>query len=495
MLWGLPGRVSKGTESIAAETPSGTLEVYLCGPDSELGSAWTRGAYFASSLAGPVAVSTGRRRSLGEAQAAVLRGEARYRASLGAHGASAEIMGAIETVLGWDTIYDPTKARVITPVSRVWNVGWGGYVLFDWDTFFAAEMAAVDDRDLAYANVLEMLAEATSAGFIPNFARSRGLRSEDRSEPPVGSRVTLDLFRRYHDRWMVEEAFPALLAWNRWWAAHRDRDGYLVWGSSAPEPGARPMDPSAHTLQGAKFESGLDNSPMYDGAAFDEATGQMEFADVGLMSLYVDDCGALATLADALGRSAEAAEIRERGSRYQAKLRGLWSEKDGIFLNRDLRTGAPSLRLSPTNFYPMLSGTATPEQARRMVAAHLMNPAEFWGEWVIPSIARNDPAFKDQDYWRGRIWGPMNYLVYLGLRNYDLPEARRALADRSAALFVREWRTKGHISENYDGATGSSDIEASDRFYHWGALLGLIKVEEDSGPPPPPIQAPADPSQ
>ena len=66
-----------------------------------------------------------------------------------------------------------------------------------------------------------------------------------------------------------------------------------------------------------------------------------------------------------------------------------------------------------------------------MVKEHLLNPDEFYGEWMIPSIARNDPAFKDQDYWRGRIWGPMNFLVYLGLRNYDLPEARTVLADKS----------------------------------------------------------------
>ena len=59
-----------------------------------------------------------------------------------------------------------------------------------------------------------------------------------------------------------------------------------------------------------------------------------------------------------------------------------------------------------------------------MIEKHLMNPQEFWGEWVIPSIARDDPAFKDQNYWRGRIWGPMNYLVYLGLQNYDMRSAR-----------------------------------------------------------------------
>ena len=60
-----------------------------------------------------------------------------------------------------------------------------------------------------------------------------------------------------------------------------------------------------------------------------------------------------------------------------------------------------------------------------MTQRHLLNPVEFWGEWVIPSIARNDPAFYDQNYWRGRIWGPMNFLVYLGLRNCDHPTARQ----------------------------------------------------------------------
>jgi putative isomerase len=101
---------------------------------------------------------------------------------------------------------------------------------------------------------------------------------------------------------------------------------------------------------------------------------------------------------------------------------------------------------------------------------------------VIPSIARSDPAFKDQDYWRGRIWGPMNYLVYLGLRNYDSPEAmeaRRELARKSTDLFLLEWRTKGHVHENYSAVQDDSDtVTSSDRFYHWGALLGLIGLEE-----------------
>jgi neutral trehalase len=222
---------------------------------------------------------------------------------------------------------------------------------------------------------------------------------------------------------------------------------------------------------------------MYDDAPFDKATGRIHVADVGLMGLYVADSNALADIARVLGRHAEERELRARSAQYGAKLQTLWDEKTGIFLNRNLDTGAAMTRLSPNNFYPMLARVATPAQAARMVAGHLMNPAEFWGYWVIPSIARNDPAFRDQNYWRGRIWGPMNYLVYLGLRNYDLPDARHELAEKSLRLFNKEWLENGHVHENYNAVTGSGDdVTSSDRFYHWGALLGLISEEEKHPP-------------
>jgi neutral trehalase len=225
---------------------------------------------------------------------------------------------------------------------------------------------------------------------------------------------------------------------------------------------------------------------MYDGAGYDPKLHLMEIADVGLMSMYIADCDALAKIADELGRTAEAKELRTRADRYRASLATLWSEPDGIFLNKDLHTGQLSHRLSPTNLYPLLARAATPAQAQTMIQKHLLNTDEFWGQWVIPSIARNDPAFSDQNYWRGRIWGPMNYLVYLGLRNYDDPEARRDFAQKSYELFLKEWKENGHVHENYNAKTGSGDdVRNSDRFYHWGALLGYVEYMEQTQPPPP----------
>ena len=88
-------------------------------------------------------------------------------------------------VIGWDTIFEPSRSRVISPVSRLWSVGWGGYVLFDWDTFFAVSLAAIGSRDLAYANALEMLREATADGVVPNYARAGGSERSKLFQPPA----------------------------------------------------------------------------------------------------------------------------------------------------------------------------------------------------------------------------------------------------------------------------------------------------------------------
>lgn len=487
MLWNSPGMVGWRNGTIEAQTPSGTIRVFCTcskAASQELPQPDVGGPYYAADLTAPVTISTGHPRSLEEVKAILTREHAAFEASLGTNPSARPIVDAIQTTLGWDTIFEPEQGRVVSPVSRIWSVQWGGYVIFDWDTFFAATMASVGDRDLAYADAIETLRSSTSEGFVPNYARAGNWKSFDRSEPPVGSITVLGLYEKYHDLWLLQDSFSALLRWNRWWAKHRAIDGYLTWGSDGENPPGNLEDSSRGARTGAILESGLDNSPMYDHAVYDPNKHVLEFADVGLMSLYIEDCDALAKIADLLHRSSEAAELRTRSAKYRASLQTLWVPEAGIFLNKDLHTGKFSHRLSPTNFYPLLAQAATPEQARQMVDRHLMNPAEFWGKWVLPSIARDDPAFGDQNYWRGRIWGPMNYLVYLGLCNYDLPKAQAELASKSYALFLREWSQHRHVHENYNAILGEGDdVKNSDRFYHWGALLGYVEYLQEARQP------------
>ncbi len=485
-LWNRPGTALKNPDSIETQGASGNVPVYCtCTTPANQSSEYLDlpigGPYFAADLIQPVGVSTGKRRTLAEIETAIARHEVAYKESIAEAGKNASIVDAIETTLGWDTIYEPSHQCVVSPVSRVWSVGWGGYVIFDWDTFFASTMAGIGDRDLAYADTIETLRESTAQGFVPNYARAGGWKSFDRSEPPVGAITVLGLYQKFHDRWFLEDTFQPLLRWNRWWSEHRDIQGYLAWGSDGQNMPGDLDDDSRGTRAGAILESGLDNSPMYDSSTYNAQSHVLEYADVGLMSMYIADCDALASIAGALDKPAEKKELEDRSTRYRAKLATLWDEQAGIFLNKDLHTGQFNTRLSPTNFYPMLAHAATPEQVKTMTEKHLLNPKEFWGPWVIPSISFDDPAFHDQNYWRGRIWGPMNYLVYLGLRNYDDPKVRSEFAQKSYDLFLKEWKEKGHVHENYNGMTGTGDdVSNSDRFYHWGALLGYVQYMEQS---------------
>jgi hypothetical protein len=399
-----------------------------------------------------------------------------------------EVYNAMQNVLAWDNIYDPTIRKVITPVSRNWNVGWsanpsmGGFVLFCWDTYFAAMMLSVGSRELAYANAVEITNGITEEGFVPNFYTESDYKSRDRSQPPVGSLAAWTIYQKHKEKWFLELIYDKLLLWNRWWDKHRNTDGLLCWGSTPYEKVTYRYWESAgvNATYGGALESGLDNSHMYDGIAFDTESHTQRLNDAGLTGLYVMDCNLLAKIADELGRTKEAKELRKRGEQYAEKASQLWDEQRGFYYNRHTDTKTLNPRISPTNFYPMLAHIPTPQQAKRMVDEHLFNPDEFWGEWVIPATPHNDPAFFDNTYWRGRIWAPLNFLVYMGLRNYDLPEARKALSEKSKNLLLKSWRSNGYVFENYNAVTGAGDdVENSDKFYHWGALLGFITLIEE----------------
>ncbi len=485
MLWNRPGRVCREGNQLKAELADREITFSATGRLLDEYYTFSTNPYLALELSGPIAISTAAC-SLEEVQKVIETARAKTEESAAKYGDQAECYAAMRTCLAWDTIYDPEHDRICSPVSRNWNVRWGGYVLFCWDTFFAAAMAAVENKELAYMNILAILEEMTENGFVPNFGAAYDYKSRDRSQPPVGSIVIREVYDRYREKWLLEETFDRLFGWNTWFTNERtNADGTLSWGSNLYQPriGKHWERFAIHNRDGAAFESGLDNSPMYDGVPFNPDTNCLYLADVGLTGLYIADCEDLAYLAAEIGRTEEQQVLLQRAQHAKDGMATLWSEQDGIFLNRRTDTGEFSRRLSPTNFYALFSDRVSDEQATRMVKEHMFNPEEFWGDYVLPSIARNDPAFPDQNYWRGRVWGPLNYLVYLALCRQNQPEARTALAEKSADLLLKEWRLHGHVHENYDSTTGMGcGVHNSDKFYHWGALLALIGVLESEQP-------------
>ena len=479
MLWNKKGKIEKQDDFIQVDLGTKSFGVGSTLPESmvPLPIAATYMTFPSDTVIG---FYTGKKRSLEYISRFVNNRKNHFADTKNKYGDLAEAYNAQQSLLAWNIIYDAFNHRAITPVSRVWNETWGGWVLFDWDTYFTAAMYAIDNKFHAYSNAIAITDEITPQGFIPNYSGAlSSAKSYDRSQPPVGSLIVKMIYDKYPEKWFLQEVYDNLLQWNRWWPQARDNNGFLSWGSEPLNENTVHWDKMAHSKTGAMLESGLDNSPLFDDAVFNPEKNVLELASVDLMSLYIADCKALSEVANILGKTEDAEELKKRAEKYSLKLGELWDDESGIFRDLDLVNNEFSTRLAPTNFYPLIAGVPSQEQAERMITEHLLNPDEFYGEYMLPSIARNDPAFKDNTYWRGRIWAPMNFLVYLGLKNYDLPEARKILAEKSHNLLMKEWLPNRRVYENYNAETGEGpDVRNSDSFYSWGGLLGLIALME-----------------
>ncbi len=186
----------------------------------------------------------------------------------------------------------------------------------------------------------------------------------------------------------------------------------------------------------------------------------------------------LALAARELGHDDEADAFEALAASSRERISAeLWDETRGLFANRQ-RSGGFVRSVSPTSLYPLICGAATPDQARRLLAT-LEDPDVFGGTYGLPNVARADPAYADNVYWRGRIWPNVNWFVWQGLRRYGFLAEASALAEKSVSLFMQSWTSDRHCGENYSAETGAIlDQPDTDRFCTWGAMLAMLGVAE-----------------
>ncbi len=471
------GEVTSSQDGFQIKTENSKLSIHPAGKFN------LEGSQIKLDLQGPVGFST-RKTSIDSIQKKIAQAEELYWQKKRSYGSEFTAYDIIQNAINWNVVYDHRKNRALTPVARTWSFGWGnaepgGYVQFCWDNFFVAYMHSIESKALAYNEVFQLTHIIDELGFVPNWVGPVDQYSNDRSQPPVGSIMIKEIYKRHPEKWFLEENFDRLLTWNRWWVENRSvGETYLAWGST---PFSKITDKRHHEqneFKAAINESGLDNTPMYDGVPYHPEDIVFPQADVGLMGLYIADCDALAEMAHVLGRTKEASELEARANTFRKSLKTLWNEEFGLFLNKRIDTDEWNFSISPTNFYALLGKAATQAQAETMISEHFYNPHEFWGEYILPSISRNDPGYTAKEYWRGSIWAPMNFLVYLGLRNYDLPQAQSDLAEKSYKLLVKNYEANGFVLENYHAEHGNHPGHRSEFFYHWGALLGMIPLIE-----------------
>ena len=299
---------------------------------------------------------------------------------------------------------------------------------------------------------------------------------------PVGALATAKIYLRRPNREFLEGIYPRLLKNHKWWFADRGdgqswRDGN---GNGLLELGSNyPWEiPYEDRQQTAYFESHDDSPQWWHVAPYNEKTNTIELDTVERNCMYSMDTHVLAWMARELGKTEDAVALdREHAimtkrindqlwnSSLNTYANRWWQEKEGSWFNPHM---APDIFLS-------LLGKVAPNDRAEQIRKIFHDPKKFAGEWILPTISRDDPKFPQQHYWRGKIWAPINWLVYQGFKIYDWDHEARLLAESSAKMFLKPWRTKGECYENFLATTGEG---SSDPHYTWGAMMVLVAIEE-----------------
>jgi len=324
--------------------------------------------------------------------------------------------------------------------SKVQYVG-----IWNWDACFHSLAFRHADPVLARNQLRTMLDCQLPDGMIPDAVYDEAvvadlehpLRAEV-TKPPIMAWAALKLHETDPDLDFLQEIYVPLVRWNAWWFSMNDDDADGLAQYNHP------------------YSSGLDDSPLWDYG--------MPVESPDLNTYLCVQMGSLALMAEVLGMDAEGAMWRRRAAAIVRRMiEDYWDEEAGLF--RALHDNQPVPVVTPFNLYPLWTGQL-PDAIRSRLIAHLTDPNEFWGEYVIPSVARNDPHYDPETMWRGPIWVNINYIFIEALRQVGEHDLARTLLEKTLDLVMGQ----PGIYEYYNSETGTPPATAAGVF-GWTAAV------------------------
>jgi glycogen debranching enzyme len=243
----------------------------------------------------------------------------------------------------------------------------------------------------------------------------------------------------------LKEIYVPLVRLNAWWFSMNDDDGDGLAQYNHP------------------YSSGLDDNPLWDYG--------MPVESPDLNTYLCIQMDVLAIMAQAMGLEKDAAMWRRRAqSIVRRMMEDFWDEKAGLF--QALHEEQPIPVVTPFNLFPLWTGRLSePVQAR--LIGHLTNPEEFWGEYVLPTVARNDPHYDAETMWRGPIWANVNYFFIEALKKAGRPELAKELRDKTLNLVMNQ----SGIFEYYSAETGEPPAKAASIFGWTAAIFIDLALE------------------
>lgn len=203
-----------------------------------------------------------------------------------------------------------------------------------------------------------------------------------------------------------------------------------------------------------KYDTGEDHAMRYGDAPDPwseeippEGCEVVPIASMDIMSFSYSARETLAEISSIMGKEALGTEWMKKAEQVKAKIRSyLWDEKRGACFDRD-----KNHRMMPTlihnNLRAMYWNSLEPDMAERFVREHLLNPEEFWTKMPLPSVAVNDPLFRNvtTNNWSGQSESLTYQRAIRALENYGyetlIPKLGRKLYEAIGenCVFVQQY--------------------------------------------------------
>ncbi|MEJ2555128.1 MAG: trehalase family glycosidase [Anaerolineae bacterium] len=317
--------------------------------------------------------------------------------------------------------------------------------LWLWDSAMHALAYRHVDPELARNQIRAMLTCQLADGMVPDAVYDEGVVSElehpfraEVTKPPILAWAALKLHESNPDLEFLQEIYVPLVRWNAWWFSMNDDDVDGLAQYNHP------------------YSSGLDDSPLWKYG--------MPVESPDLNTYLCVQMGSLALMAEELGMNAEGGMWRRRAAAIVRRMiNDFWDEEAGLF--RALHDEQPISVVTPFNLYPLWTGQL-PQDIRDRLIAHLTDPDVFWGEYVIPSVARNDSHFEPETMWQGPVWVNINYFFIEALRQIGEHDLARTLREKTLDLVM----SQPGIYEYYNAETGEPPATAAETF-GWTAAV------------------------
>jgi len=347
--------------------------------------------------------------------------------------------------------------RHIPGVEGTFLTGYPYNEFYDWDLYFEnLYLSYYGVWSYCFTNLKEFLNREQPDGYV-----NRSLIKQRDRQPfkPFLAQLAVLGAKQNHDdyEWLRGNYYDRLVKYiDKWFSYDSDHNGLPVWNSADA--------------------AGTDNQWSRAGAL-----SSFEVEGVDLASYLIRELRAMSVISTHLNLSADSAAFNHHADRVARLINTVfWDEQQGMYFDRNEKTGKRVYVKSATNFMPLFAKAATPTRARRMIREHLLNEEEFWLTYPVASYAKTEPDYYQGSHhecnWRGPTWAPTNYMIFQGLRHYGYHAEARELATR---LFDMALLKNPVLREYYNAETGEGLGQT--RFWGFTALYYGMLLESILG--------------